>query len=131
MSTRKRRTYRMTPKQFKNVVLGPIRHDSLPAHFLAVCKYTFDRVGKYVVPTFEEWELGFMRDATPDREIFIWLRISIAMDKLQPDDPKATLAQLVAVSTGVPVPGEVGLIWDGITQSDLEKILGEVDLCSD
>lgn len=127
MSKRKSRVLKMTRKQSKRVVPGPMRHDGLPPHLLAMCKYTFPRVGKHVVPTLEQWELGFMRDAHPERELCMWLRMCIVLDKLQPDDPVPVIGQLVSLSSGLPAHGEVAELWHGIDRSDLERAIVEIE----
>ena len=47
---------------------GPIRHE-LDPEAQKIARYTYNLVGKYVQPTLEQWELGFMRDAHPRREL--------------------------------------------------------------
>jgi hypothetical protein len=57
---------------------GPIEHEHLPDLLLDICRWTFDVVGRYVVPTLEQWELGFMRDVHAEREVFFWHRLAFA-----------------------------------------------------
>ncbi len=57
---------------------GPIRHESLDEADQAIARFTFAVLGHFQCPTFEQWELGFLRDMHPRRELVIWLRFSIA-----------------------------------------------------
>ena len=60
---------------------APIRHSSLPADLLPKIRMLFQTVGRYVYDekdTLEQWEVGFMRDAHPEREIGVWSRIFCA-----------------------------------------------------
>jgi hypothetical protein len=57
---------------------GPIRHPELSPFLLGIIGWTYRVVGRYVRPTLEQWELGFMRDMHPDREVAIWHRLAFA-----------------------------------------------------
>jgi hypothetical protein len=56
--------------------LGPLRHESIPNDFHRAVEWTYDIVGRYVQPTLEQWELGFMRDTHMGREIGIWILVA-------------------------------------------------------
>jgi hypothetical protein len=57
---------------------GPIRHESLPPELLALIGAVFEVVGPYLHFTLEQFEVGFMRDAHPEREVTLWCRIAKA-----------------------------------------------------
>jgi len=60
---------------------APLRHASLPPELLEKIKLLFQTVGRYVYDekyTLEQWEVGFMRDAHPEREIAVWSHIFCA-----------------------------------------------------
>ncbi len=108
----------------KHLRPGPIRHEALPPELLGQIQAVFDLIGPYFNMTLEEFEVGFMRDLHPEREVALWCRITKAWlayhedflgNKTLPDeDEKELLAALVAISTGVEdvsklgVPIEVG-----------------------
>jgi len=103
---------------------GPIRNESLPPELLERIKAVFDVIGEYLGTTLEQFEIGFMRDAHPGREVGLWCSITAAWlayhekflnSEVLPDqDEKKLLGALIAISTGVEdvsmlkVPAEVG-----------------------
>ncbi len=64
----------------KNIKQGPIRHSTLDPELLKEIKFTYDRVGRLYCPTLEEWEIGFMRDMHPQREVTLWTHIAQATE---------------------------------------------------
>ena len=104
---------------------GPIRHEKgLTPLLEEIARAIFSKVGHFVYPTFEQWELGFMRDMHPESEVTLWCSIAAAWlayhekylnDKALPDeDERKLLGALIAISTGMEdmtklkVPAEVG-----------------------
>jgi hypothetical protein len=61
---------------------GPIRNASLPPKLLEHIKDIFDVIGQYLGMTLEQFEIGFMRDMHPEREVAVWARITAALDRL-------------------------------------------------
>jgi hypothetical protein len=111
----------INPKQLRQ---GPIRHESLSPELLDFIRAVYDVLGPYLGMTLEEYEIGFMRDLRPEREVAVWCRIAKAWlayherflhNKTLPDeDEKHLLGALIVISTGVDdvnrleVPAEVG-----------------------
>jgi len=103
---------------------GPIRHESLPPGLLERIKAVFDLIGGYLGSTLEQFEIGFMRDMHPEREVAVWCSIAFAWaayhekflgDELLPDaEEKKLIGALIGISTGIEdvsmlnVPVEVG-----------------------
>jgi hypothetical protein len=102
---------------------GPIRHASLPPALLEPIQAVFDVIGPYIGMTLEQFEIGFMRDMHPEREVALWCRITKAWlayhedflaNEIQPDEEeRKLLGALIAISTGMDVsklnvPAEVG-----------------------
>jgi hypothetical protein len=56
----------------KKLLGGPMRHDGLSEGLLAIARETYATVGHFIQPTFEQWEMGFLRDTNPDRELALW-----------------------------------------------------------
>jgi len=102
---------------------GPIQHPALSPEQQAICKYTFARAGKYIVPNLEKWELGFMRDRHVDQELVFWLRVACVVDKLPHLDGKQIVTELVARCTNplAEVSSEVLEAWDGIDADDSKR----------
>jgi len=109
------------PKQLRP---GPIRHESLSPELLEQIKAVFDVIGLYINTTLEQFEVGFMRDMHPEREVALWCSITAAWlayhekvlgDETLPDEEeRKILGALIAISAGVEdvaklnVPVEVG-----------------------
>jgi len=103
---------------------GPIRHESLPPELLELIHSIYEVIGPYLDMTLEDFEIGFKRDANPEREVGIWCSITAAWSdyhedflggKLQPcEDEKKLIAALDLISMGVRdeetlgVPEDVG-----------------------
>jgi hypothetical protein len=103
---------------------GPIRHESLPAELLDQIRAVYEVIGPHIDMTLEQFEIEFMRDMHPQREVALWFRIAKAWlayhedflgNKTLPDEEeRKLLGALVAISTGVKdvsklgVPVEVG-----------------------
>jgi len=109
------------PKQLQP---GPIRHGSLPSELLDQIKAVFDVIGPYIGMTLEQFEIGFMRDMHPEREVALWCRITkawlayhqdfLGKATLTKEEERKLLGALIAISTGIEevsklnVPDEVG-----------------------
>jgi hypothetical protein len=48
---------------------GPIRHESLPSELFEQIKAVYDVIGPYLGTTLEQFEIDFMRDMHPQREV--------------------------------------------------------------
>ncbi len=107
------------PKQLRP---GPIRHEELPPELLEQIQAVFDVIGRYFNLTLEEFEVGFMRDLHPEREVALWCRITKAWlayhedslgNKTLPDaEEKKLLGALIAISTGVQDVAKLGVPVD-------------------
>ena len=90
---------------------GPIRHESLPPDLLEQIKAVYEVIGRYVGMTLEQFEIDFMRDMHPQREIALWFRIAkawlayhedfVGNETLPNEEERKLLGALVAISTGV------------------------------
>lgn len=105
MAKRKPKRSSVNPKELK---ISRLRHQSLPPDLLKELKDIWNIVGPYQDGTLEQFEIGFMRDMHPEREVAIWLRIAMAWiyfndDKLPEPSERADkqMAALVAMTTGV------------------------------
>jgi hypothetical protein len=109
------------PKQLRP---GPIRHESLPPELLQLIEAVYEVIGPYLNTTLERFEIDFMRDMHPEREVALWCRITKAWlayhedflgnEGLPDKEEQKLLVALIAISTGVEdlsklgVPVEVG-----------------------
>lgn len=90
---------------------GPIRYDSLPPELLEQIKVVFDLLGPYLGTSLEQFEINFMRDSDPDKEVAVWISIMAAWmdyhekyvgeDALPDNEERKLLAALIAISTGL------------------------------
>ena len=98
---------------------GLIRHESLPPELLDQIKAVFDVIGPFTAMTLEQFEIGFMRDMHPQREVAVWFRITKAWlayhedflgnDRLPNEEERELLGALIAISTGVEDVSELGV----------------------
>lgn len=115
---------------------GPIRHDSLPHELLEQIRAVYEVLGPFLGTTLEQFEIGFMRDLTPETEVAVWCGIAAAWlayhkhffgDVLQPEnDEKKLIAALISISSGIEdvealgVPVDVGrkllACYDGLSE---------------
>jgi hypothetical protein len=86
--------------------LGPIRHRSLSSHLLDQIRAVYELIGHVLDTTLEQFEIGFMRDSTPEQEVAIWCSIAAAWlayhEQYLADDiqPKADEKKLIAALGG-------------------------------
>lgn len=90
----------------KRVRPGKIKHEGLDPEWERVARHTFKVVGHLVKATYEQWELDFLRDRSPEQELFLWLVISdafeVAVAERHDLDQKAILGDLIRISAGGP-----------------------------
>jgi hypothetical protein len=102
---------RIDPSKIRS---GPIRHESLPKQLLDRIGAVHKLIGAYLNMSLEEFEVGFMRDAHPERELAVWCRIAAAWldyheqfieDKVLSDaEEKKLLGALIQISGGMDDP---------------------------
>ena len=81
--------------EVEDIQPGPILRSELDPLLALWARRLFDRVGLHVIPTFEQWELGFLRDAQPQSELFVWEAIARSFDAyccVNPCCDKGTIA---------------------------------------
>ena len=97
----------------------PIRHESLPPDLLEYAQAVYDVIGPYLDTTLEQFEVGFMRDANPSREVAVWCSITAAWiayhdkyigEEILPDaDETKLIGALAAISAGVTDAAQLGV----------------------
>jgi hypothetical protein len=124
MAKKKRRSeIRNVP--LEDIKQGPIRQKKgLTPVLEGLARAIFATVGHFVYPTFEQWELGFMRDMHPWREISIWENIARTFDLYVAEHPEAAnsgeiVGTIVSISTGQVFEKETG------TDKELRKLFAE------
>ena len=101
---KKHKEYRMVP--VNEIQPGPLRHKKgLSALLEQIARMLYSKVGHFVYPSFEQWEIGFMRDMHPWREVLIWEAIARTHDLYLAKHPDADMQQAVgtiaSLSTGM------------------------------
>ena len=98
---------------------GPIRHRTLPPALLTEIQRLWYSVGKAFFGdrgNMEQWELCFIRDCDPSKEVMVWQRIERASRRYMADHPAADLGETVTriclCSMGALV-AEYHEYWDG------------------
>jgi hypothetical protein len=105
MAKKKRRE--LQEVSLEDLKQGPIRHEKgLTPLLEEIARAIFSKVGHLVYPTFEQWELGFMRDMHPWREILVWENIARTFDLYVAQHPEAAndehvVGNITAISTGL------------------------------
>lgn|GEM_PF-2750948 len=108
---------------------GPIRHESLPPELLELIRSVYTLIGPYLNTTLEQFEIGFMRDMHPEREVAIWCSIAGAwaayhekyLEGFEQDEEteKKLIGALLLISAGVEDPGALE-VPDDVGQRLLE-----------
>ena len=97
---KKRREMREIP--LDKIKPGPLRHkQGLSPVLERIARGIYTKVGHFVYPTFEQWELGFMRDMQPWREILVWETIARTSDLYRAKHPDANLEQVVGKAVSI------------------------------
>jgi hypothetical protein len=88
----------------EDIRLGPLRHEQLPAELEPMSRWAFRHIGYLVHPTYEQWELGFLRDLHPEQEISLWVAMTwgvLEFLERHPDTDKSMLVgAVVTLSLG-------------------------------
>ncbi len=106
MARKKKHRGELREVPLEDIKQGPIRHKKgLTPLLEEFARILFSKVGHFVYPTFEQWELGFMRDMHPWREILIWENIARTFDLYITEHPEAANSEqvvgtIVSISTG-------------------------------
>jgi hypothetical protein len=83
---------------------GPIRHETISDDLLERVRVIYDGIRDFYGSTLEQFEIGFMRDSHPEKEIAVWERILVATDIVTAAMPnlkrKMVLRTLLAYSMG-------------------------------
>ena len=89
----------------------PIRHESSPLEPLSYNEAVFDVIVPYLGMTLKQFEIIFMRDSDPKREVIVWRSITAAWqayhekflgnETLSDNEDKKLFGALILISTGV------------------------------
>ena len=120
MAKKKKRHREMREIPLDKIKPGPLRHKKGLSPLLEqIARTIYTKVGHFVYPTFEQWEIGFMRDMQPWREILIWETIARTSDLYRAKHPDANLEQVVSKAVSI----SLGHISEN--ESAMEKELRE------
>ncbi len=87
--------------KISDLTAGPIRHEALTDKQLERVRLIYRCIGPFIETPFEQFELNFLRDMHPDREIHIWSCIALAHQKFLKQKPDASEAQVKLAFTGL------------------------------
>ena len=62
---------------------GPLLRESLTEDQTQRARAVYEALQPFVSPTFEQFELNFLRDADPESEIQIWENIAVAFQRYE------------------------------------------------
>jgi len=100
---------RFTAVEARDIRPGPILREELDPLLALWARRLFERVGHLVIPTYEEWELGFRRDAQPQSELLVWEAVARAYESYlagHPDCDKADAAMNLMLASMLAIPEE-------------------------
>jgi hypothetical protein len=94
------------------IMQGPIRRERLSPALEGEVRDVWLRCARFwSLPTFEQFELGFLRDMNPDQEVGAWQRIATAFEAFMGNHPEAdkayVITKLVFLSMGGDGPEEM------------------------
>ena len=112
---------------------GPIQYQQLDPVGLALARFTYKKIGRLFQPTFEQWELGFLRELHPNRELALWVRMAYGLERYlarHPDeDERNVFKDLVSLSVGNAADTrrkrELTALCTAVTDRDLEAAVAE------
>lgn len=96
----------------KNFGLPPVRHKTLPPIALQISSWMYEKVGHYLSPTLEQWELGLMRYPDYVQGIVNWMGVCFGWRTYHrrkglplgtPEQEKAILCRILALLLHDPV----------------------------
>lgn len=95
---------------------SPIRREELPQQLQTCVRDVWNRCAQFwKIPTFEQFEIGFLRDMQPEREIGVWQRIAAAFEAYIASHPEAdkadVITKLVLLTMGASGPDEMKKIF--------------------
>lgn len=116
----------MTQKELSEVQKPTTHlHEELDAESTVVARFTFKHAGRFFVPTYEQWENGFLRERDPERELAFWLHIAAFLRSQEYGD-KERMAIISEVCTGNASPKLSSQIDKFADQLDTTKLLSEI-----
>ena len=100
---RKKKKVKIVQVRLDQIKRPPIRHKrGLSKLLTTLVRQLFSHVGHLMCPTFEQWELGFMRGVWPWREVLVWEAICRTYDAYVAKHPEAANAkEIVTTITAV------------------------------
>ncbi len=54
-----------------------MQHSEMDIHEERLCRFTYDHAGKFIQPTYEQWERGFLCDMNMEGELLFWVQVVI------------------------------------------------------
>ena len=109
------------------IKIGPLRHQSLSEPLLKRVKAIHASIKHIYGGVLEQFEIDFMRDSNPEKEVAVWERIVVAFERVvaaMPDlDQKMVLRTLVAYSIDGLTPKEK---VDPVVRKIIEVGVGKV-----
>jgi len=104
----------------KELTPGPIRHESLTGEQTETIRQVYEILSPYLNTSFEQFELNFLRDLHPEREILIWTLIANADQRFRAEYPsandeeaRAAFKGFLLISMGTSRPVEIPqAAWD-------------------
>ena len=69
---------------------SPLRREALPPELEVAVRDVWNRCAKFCsIPSFEEFEVQFLRDTHPEQEVRVWQKIAAEFETYMADNPEA------------------------------------------
>jgi hypothetical protein len=100
---------------------------------LEIARWTY-QLGRFLAPTLEAWEIGFMRDTTIEQELMVWLRFTNTFTRflashgrdpqtVTSDEGKELLGAILTLSERDEVPAKFGMKAE--TVAEVKRLLND------
>jgi hypothetical protein len=117
MAKKKKKKREMREIPLDEIKPGPLRHkNGLSPLLERIARTIYAKVGHFVYPAFEQWELGFIRDIHPWKELLIWEAIARTHDFYLAKHPDADMQQVVGTIVGF----STGMVSENPTEAEKE-----------
>jgi hypothetical protein len=131
MAKKKKRRRELREIPVGDIKPGPLRHKrGLSPLLERIARGIYSKVGHFVYPTFEQWEIGFMRDMHPWKEILIWETIARTYDLYLVKYPQANLGENLGGIVSTIVSISTGQVAENPTEAENELRQSYVDSCN-